>query len=496
VGITGRQTLEWEYDERLAGEEGMAWRARLEERALARHFGQAWKDYVETVPSLLVRDSRRQKVWRIVMGLDGFLRSQLKRLLMKERDIALESRVPSLERRFRDIDELGLYLHIPFCRQICPYCPYNKEVYHPEIAERYADAVRKEIDIYAALVGSKPVTSFYIGGGTPTTMLHSGLDRILERVFEAFNMRCDIHMESHPNDLTSGNLRVINSLGVGHLSIGVEALQDRHLKALRRPYSVGQVMTAVGRAAGNGFKCVNADLIFALPGQTYSEIEQAGRALVELGIDQIAAYPLFRFPYTRMGRNATATNHRLLGIFKKRKMLSILERVFYGAGFERTSVWAFTRPGVPKYCSVTVPLYVGLGASGGSYLKDVFYLNTFNVQEYIRALESGRMPIALSLDLTEKMQMAGWLYWRIYETRFKRSDFRNRFGVEFDSVYGAYVRLLSLLGFLNRDDGDEVALSDRGTYWLHVLEDLFSIEYVSRLWGTSKEEPWPERVAL
>jgi oxygen-independent coproporphyrinogen-3 oxidase len=296
--------------------------------------------------------------------------------------------------------------------------------------------------------------------------------------------------------LTSHNLRVISSLGVEHLSIGVEALQDHHLQALSRPYSVRQVLTAVGRATGNGFKCVNADFIFALPGQTYGEVERAGHTLVEMGVDQIAAYPLFRFPYTKMGGTATATNHKLYAIFKRRKMLSILERVFYGAGLERTSVWAFTRPGVPKYCSVTVPLYVGLGASGGSYLKDVFTLNTFNVQEYIQALENGRMPIALSLDLTDRMQMAGWLYWRIYETRFRRSDFRKRFGRVFDDVYGKYTRLFSFLGFLKKDDGDEVVLSDRGTYWLHVLQDLFSIEYISQLWGTSKQEPWPEKVVL
>jgi coproporphyrinogen III oxidase-like Fe-S oxidoreductase len=430
------------------------------------------------------------------MWLEGFLRTQLKRLLTKQSTVALESKVPLLESRLRDIDEFGLYLHVPFCRQICPYCPYNKEIYHPEVAERYTRAVKKEIDIYSELVGSKPVTSFYIGGGTPTTMLYSGLDRILEHVFEAFNMQCDIHMESHPNDLTLDSLNAISSLGVRHLSIGVEALQDHHLKALRRPYSVKHVMTAVGRAVGNGFKCVNADFIFALPGQTYDEVKQAGHTLVEMGVDQIAAYPLFRFPYTKMGHTAKESNYDFFSIFKRRKMLGILERIFYGAGFERTSVWAFTRSGVPKYCSVTVPLYVGLGASGGSYLKDVFYLNTFNVQEYIGALESGRMPIALSLDLTENMQMAGWLYWRIYETRFKRSDFRTRFGKEFDTVYGKYMTLFSLPGFLKKDDGDEIVLSDNGTYWLHLLEDLFSIEYISQLWGTSKQEPWPEKVVL
>lgn len=429
------------------------------------------------------------------MWLEGFLRSQLRRLLTQENYMALENKIPSLEGRFQGIDEFGLYLHIPFCRQICPYCPYNKEIYHPEVAERYTNAVKKEIDIYSGLIGDRPVTSFYIGGGTPTTMLYSGLDEILEHLFEAFNMQCDIHMESHPNDLSPDNLQAIISMGVEHLSIGVEALQDHHLKALHRPYAVEQVKRAVERALSKGFKCVNADTIFALPGQTYSEVEQAGHLLIEMGVDQVAAYPLFRFPYTKWPQMAKEKNHKGVSIFERRKMLAILEGIFYDAGFERTSVWAFTRPGIPKYCSVTVPLYVGLGASGGSYLKDVFYLNTFNVQEYIRALEGGRMPIALSLDLTEKMQMAGWLYWRVYETRFKRSDFERRFGKDFDEVYGKYMRPLSLLGFL-KDDGDEIVLSGNGVYWLHLLQDLFSIEYVSRLWGSSKQEPWPEKVVL
>lgn len=427
--------------------------------------------------------------------LEGFLRNQLRRWLTKEPHMALENKRPSLERRFQGIGEFGLYLHVPFCRQICPYCPYNKELYRPEVAARYARAVRKEIDIYAGLIGDRPVTSFYVGGGTPTTMLHNGLGDILDHVHAAFNMQCDIHMESHPNDLDADNLDTIASMGVAHLSIGVEALQDHHLRALHRPYTVSQVQAAVARAVSNGFKCVNADFIFALPNQTYTEVEQAGCSLVETGVDQVAAYPLFEFPYTRWAQIVKARGYEGAGLFKRRKMLSILERIFYDAGFERTSVWAFTRRGVPKYCSVTVPLYVGLGASGGSYLKDVFYLNTFNVEAYIQALEKDRLPIALSLDLTENVQMAGWLYWRVYETRFKRSGFEARFGKDFDVVYGKYMRPLSLAGFL-KDDGDEIVLSDSGAYWLHVVQDLFSIEYVSKLWGNSRETPWPEKVVL
>jgi oxygen-independent coproporphyrinogen-3 oxidase len=142
-----------------------------------------------------------------------------------------------------------------------------------------------------------------------------------------------------------------------------------------------------------------------------------------------------------------------------------------------------------------VPIYLGLGASAGSYLKDVLYFNTFNVEAYIQSLQEGKLPIALSLELSHRMQMAGWLYWRVYETRFHVNAFRRRFGVEFNRVYGLYLKLLSLLGFVKQRAG-KIVLSDQGAYWLHVLQDLFSIQYVSRLWGTSQADPWPAEVRL
>lgn len=428
----------------------------------------------------------------------SFIRKRVSRLLTGQSELVLDSQVPTrddLGKRFEKIDELGVYLHIPFCRQICPYCPYNKDLYCSESAGRYAAAVKQEVDFYADIVSNRPVTSLYIGGGTPTTMLKHGLAEILEHVHEVFNVRCDIHMESHLNDLSAEYLDAIQSLGVQHLSMGVESLQDRHLRFLERPYTTKTAKAAVERAVNRGFKCVNVDLMFAFPDQTCIEVGQAARALAELGVDQIAAYPLFQFPYTRMGSNGRLNNFGPGTILRRRKMLKVLESVFYSAGYERSSVWAFTKSGVPRYCSVTVPLYVGLGASGGSYLKDVFYLNTFSVAEYIKAVEEKGTAIALSLDLSERMQMAGWLYWRIYETRFEKADFLRRFGQNFDRVYGKFFKALGLLGF-SEDDGQRIVLTDRGTYWLHALEDVLSIEYISRLWGTSKQEPWPQKVLL
>lgn len=144
---------------------------------------------------------------------------------------------------------------------------------------------------------------------------------------------------------------------------------------------------------------------------------------------------------------------------------------------------------------MTVPLYIGLGASGGTYLRDIFYLNTFHVSEYISAFENGRTAIALSTDLSERMQMAGWLYRRIYETKFWKRDFLERFGQDFDNIYSKYFWPLARLGWV-MDDGQQIVLTDQGAYWLHAFEDLFSLDYISRLWGTSRQEPWPQRVIL
>jgi oxygen-independent coproporphyrinogen-3 oxidase len=99
-------------------------------------------------------------------------------------------------------------------------------------------------------------------------------------------------------------------------------------------------------------------------------------------------------------------------------------------------------------------------------------------------MEQKISPIALSTELPEKAQMAGWLYWRIYETKFRKSDFNDRFERNFDEVYGNFIKLLGTIGFL-RNGQDIINLTDKGSYWIHAFEDFFSIDYINKLWGTS-----------
>lgn len=430
--------------------------------------------------------------------ISDIIRKKISRLFTGEHELIFQNIIPddaSITKNIEELNKIGLYLHIPFCNKICPYCPYNKEIFNDETAQQYTKAVIMEIKKYSGLVVDKSISSFYIGGGTPTTMLGKGLEDILNAIYKHFNMKCSIHIESHPSHLSNKNLNTLKSLGVQYLSIGIEGLQERHLKMLERPYNPEEVKKIVEKAADKNFECLNIDYIFDLPGQTITEVEQATYDMVKLGINQAATYPLFRFPYTRFGREVKQKRNAVATMFRRRKFLKVIEDIFYSSGFERSSVWAFTQKGIEKYCSVTVPSYLGLGASGGSYLKNLFYVNTFSVAEYIKAIENEISPVALSIDLSEKTQMAGWLYWRIYETKFCKSDFKQRFDRDFDKEFGSLMKLLDRIGFLNMGQ-DLINLTDKGTYWIHAFEDFFSIDYINKLWGTSGTNPWPDNVIL
>ncbi len=427
-----------------------------------------------------------------------YIQRSIYRHFTGENQLIMNDAPPSvnvLSQKFQDIRETGIYLHIPFCTRICPYCPYNKEIFREEACLKYVNAVIKEIDSYIPFLKKTPVTSFYIGGGTPTTMLNKGIETIINHIYRHLDMRCHIHMESHPNHLTVENLKIIESIGVKYLSIGVEALQDHHLKALKRPYTVSEVMKNIERAVSRNFNCVNVDFIFDLPGQTESEIEQAGNSIVKLGVQQAATYPLFRFPYTSLGKEFHKSKSVIGTMFRRRRYLKIIEEIFYGSGYDRSSVWAFTKKEIDKYCSVTVPLYIGLGASGSSYLRDIFYVNTFSVGEYIKSVSEAKSPVSLSVPLSEEMQMSGWLYWRMYETRFMKSDFFRRFNMSFDDKYGSFIEFLNRIGYL-KNGLDQINLTDKGAYWIHAFEDFFSIDYINKLWGTSIQNPWPGKVAF
>ncbi|MBI5624502.1 MAG: radical SAM protein [Elusimicrobia bacterium] len=393
------------------------------------------------------------------------------------------------------LKRMGLYLHVPFCRDLCPFCPYNRREYDEGLYGLFEQGVHDEIRLAErSLNGSRPeVTSLYIGGGTPTVD-PAGLVRMVRHLAEAFGPAKEVCVELHPSAMDDACLAALKDAGVTMLSVGVESLQDRLLGLIGRSHDAAAAQRAVARAAAAGFDSVNADLMFALPTQTPEELDSDIRRLLAMGVDQLSTYPMFGFPYTDLGRSLSLDairrpNGRLI-----REMLSIIARRAGEAGLKRCAVWSFLKPSAKKFSSITRHHYLGFGPSAASMTGRQFRVNTFDVQEYSRAAREGR-PSALAMTLDERLEMVYWLYWRVYEMKLPLAGFSELFGEDLDSRFGGLLRALCAAGMLTREDGG-YRVPESAAYWVHRVQNEYSLNYIDRLWGTCRQEAWPEKVRL
>jgi oxygen-independent coproporphyrinogen-3 oxidase len=389
----------------------------------------------------------------------------------------------------------GLYLHVPFCRNLCPYCPYHRVEYDAALFAAYARAVKQEIDLYASQLRGKEFASLYIGGGTPTVNW-PGLVSILQHLRERIGPVRNICIELHPGNMDNDCLLALKDAGVTMLSIGVESTSDVFLKQIKRSHDGHAGIAAVSRALEMGFASVNVDLMFALPGQALTDWQGDVKTMVDLGVDQLSTYPMFAFPYSDLGKTRNLKHverppHRAI-----KAMLAFTDEYSEGKGLKRCAVWSWLKPGKGKFSSITRHHYIGFGPSAASMTGSDFYVNTFDLRAYARALPAER-PVAVSLKVNRRLEMAYWLYWRVYELKISGSDFRNVFGANASLAdeFGSLLEPLIPLRLLERiDDGYRV--TKPGAFWIHRLQNEYSLSYINRLWGTCRKEPWPEEVKL
>ncbi len=319
------------------------------------------------------------------------------------------------------VERTSLYLHVPFCRHCCPYCPYTKVPYRESLVEPYTRAAIAEVDWWADAIGPAEITSIYIGGGTPTLALES-VARVLTRVRERFRLTGDICIETNPADVDDETVRRLHDMGVALVSLGVQSFQPENLAMLGRGYEPIVAERALALLAESGFASVNADIMFALPGQTADDVTADLARAAQLGADQLTTYPLFTFPYTSVGEYLRLTAVRMPNLRMRRAHYRAISQWCAEHGFERVSVWGFKRGAVPRYSSVTRDGYIGIGPGAGSHLPDGFVLNTFDLNSWIRATCDGRTTIALRMPFAGEMSGWWWLYWRFYDTRIPLDD--------------------------------------------------------------------------
>jgi menaquinone C8-methyltransferase len=391
------------------------------------------------------------------------------------------------------VDRTSLYLHVPFCRHFCPYCPYTKVPYSESLVEPYTRAAIAEVNWWADTIGPTEITSVYIGGGTPTLTLDS-IDHVLRHVRKRFCLSGDICIETNPADVDTETVKRLHDMGVSLISLGVESFQAENLAILGRDYTPIVAERALALLADSSFASVNADIMFALPHQTAVGVTSDLARAAQLGANQLTTYPLFTFPYTSVGEYLRLTAVRMPNLLMRRAHYQAISRWCAEQDFKRVSVWGFKRGAAPRYSSVTRDGYIGIGPGAGSHLPDGFVLNTFNLENWIRNACDGLSTIALHMPFAGEMSGWWWLYWRFYDTRIPMNDLDTTLGSDAPKAR-QWLRTIEKAGLAIRRDGF-LELTEPGAFWLHLAQNHFALNYVNTLWSNARMEPWPQAVMI
>ena len=391
------------------------------------------------------------------------------------------------------LERTSLYLHVPFCRNCCPYCPYTKIPFNAALVEPYTRAAISEVDWWADTIGPAEITSVYIGGGTPTLALDS-IASVLRRVRERFRLTGDVCIETNPADVDSETVQQLHNADVALVSLGVQSFHPRHLATLGRGYPPAVAEHALALLAESGFASVNVDLMFALPGQMVGDVTADLARAAQLGANQLTTYPLFTFPYTSVGKYLRLAAVRMPDLSTRRAHYRAIGGWCAQHGFERVSVWGFRRGTVPRYSSVTRDGYIGIGPGAGSHLPDGFVLNTFDLNTWICAARAGRMTVALRMAFAGQMSGWWWLYWRLYDTRIPLDDLDAVLGQDAPKARW-WLRAVERAGLAVRRRG-YTELTEPGAFWLHLAQNHFALNYVNALWTQARREPWPRAVSI
>ncbi|MBC8138429.1 MAG: radical SAM protein [Fibrella sp.] len=386
-----------------------------------------------------------------------------------------------------------LYVHLPFCQQICPHCPYTKTLLRDGGAvSRYGAALFREIDTYRKRSAGTPVTSLYFGGGTPTATPEL-IAATIEQLEPDLAPNAEIGVEVHPADASIEMLERLKALGVNRISLGIETFRPDLLKMLARRYTPEQATAALCAAKTVGFACVDVNLLFGIPGQAITETASEAQRCIELGVDQISAYQLFTFVHTPFGKKVRHGDFATYGDRARLRAQDLLNRTCLAAGLERSSPWNFTRPGIAPYSTVTQEDYIGFGAGAGSKVGGVFWFNTFSVDAYT---EQPAPRPALVMETSERFRQAHYVYWRLYRTELDPADYRAQFGSELERDFGGLLRTLQASRTIRRRSDGTYRVTEFGAVWMHRVQQLFSITYIDDLWDRCYQEAWPQEVLL
>lgn len=306
---------------------------------------------------------------------------------------------------------LSLYIHLPFCEQLCTYCGCNKHITRNHAVEvPYIESVLAEWQLYRERMSERPVLQeLHLGGGTPTFFQPENLRRLVETILQDVTVADDaaFSFEAHPNGTTQAHLAVLYELGFRRISVGVQDFDDGILRLIHRFQTQEQVERLTETARAIGYQSVNFDLIYGLPRQGLSQIYKTVAEVHRLRPDRIAFYSYAHVPWLKNGQRAYDESD-LPAAAEKRMLYETGRALLEADGYADFGMDHFALPGdelsqaaqngqmhrnFMGYTAVYTPLSIGLGASAISETGAAFMQNEKTVAGYEAAVREGRLPL-------------------------------------------------------------------------------------------------------
>jgi len=365
-------------------------------------------------------------------------------------------------------DRCLLYVHIPFCESLCPYCSFHRFVFDEQLARNYYRALMREIHMYRDL--GYRFTGMYVGGGTPTILLEPLLG-LIHTAREELGVQ-EISIETNPNHVCPSHLEPLSKAGVNRLSVGVQSFDDTILKAIGRYEKYGSAQEAFERLqqAAGMFDTLNIDLIFNMPLQNEKSLRHDLELIDCLNADQVTFYPLMTAPSVaaRLAETLGPINYKQ----EKRMYMLILKHM--RQTYQSSTAWCFSRKAamIDEYI-IEYDSYVGVGSGAFGYFNDSIYINTFNLNEYIERVGAGRLPTGLVKQFTRRETLHYMLLMKLFSTELPKTFFETEQGRQFKRELRPELTLLRLIGAV-REEPDRLVLTDQGRYlWVMAMREFF-----------------------
>ena len=385
---------------------------------------------------------------------------------------------------FEECENLGLYVHIPFCKSICNFCPYCKTIYNKALCDKYIDSLIKEIHkVGSQYKGKKETTSLYFGGGTPA-LIADRIEEIIEAIQVHFIITEGIGVELHPDNVNLETLEMLKAAGITKISIGIQSFQEKYQTVLGRKNVDANKLKPALQAVE--FETVSMDFIFALPDQTYEDIKADIDTAFASGANHVAIYPFIDFSFTK-------SNVKTMNKKQKRDLLDQVTAYFKQKGYHRSSIWTFSSKADAKYSSMTRDNFLGFGCSATSLFKKQFKINTFSVEEYCKRIDLDELPTSLTIRFTPRQRMVYYLFWTLYSMHLDEKKFENFFGVSLKKMYGFEFWLAQKMGFLTKENGI-YTVTTKGAFYYHYYEQFYTLSYIDKMWGIMRKEAFPKRI--